>query len=91
MMPSRPSFAQNPHGKDHGWFIGFAPVDNPKIVVGSIMEEKLHGSLVAPYVIRVIRHYLVELDSTLAKVNLKMPVLDDTVPKPLPAPSDTIP
>ena len=83
--------AQNPHGKDHGWFIGFAPVDNPKIVVGSIMEEKLHGSLVAPYVIRVIRHYLVEQDSSLAHVKVRIPVLDDTLPKPLPVPTDTIP
>ncbi len=30
--------AQNPHGKDHGWFIGFAPADKPEIIVGSIME-----------------------------------------------------
>ena len=30
--------AQNSHGKDHGWFIGFAPADKPEIVVGGIME-----------------------------------------------------
>ncbi|HEV8356627.1 MAG TPA: penicillin-binding protein 2 [Gemmatimonadales bacterium] len=83
--------AQNPHGKDHGWFIGFAPVDHPQIVVGSIMEEKLHGSSVAPYVIRVIRRYLVEQDPSLAHVRVKMPVLDDTIPTPLPAVTDTIP
>ena len=83
--------AQNPHGKDHGWFIGFAPVDHPQIVVGSIMEEKLHGSSVAPYVIRVIRRYLVEQNPELAQVKVKMPVLDDTIPKPLPAVTDTIP
>ena len=83
--------AQNPHGKDHGWFIGFAPVDNPKIVVGSIMEEKLHGSLVAPYVIRVIRHYLVEQDSSLARAKIRVSIQDDSVAKPLPAPGDTIP
>jgi penicillin-binding protein 2 len=50
--------AQNPHGPDHGWFIGFAPADNPQIIVGSIMERALHGSSVAPWVVRVIRRYL---------------------------------
>ena len=50
--------AQNPHGADHGWFIAFAPADNPQIIVGSIMEKALHGSTVAPWVVRVIRRYL---------------------------------
>lgn len=51
--------AQNPHGKDHGWFIGFAPADEPKILVGAIVEEGLHGSTVAPAVVKVIRRFLV--------------------------------
>jgi membrane peptidoglycan carboxypeptidase len=50
--------AQNPHGADHGWFIAFAPADDPQIIVGSIMEKALHGSTVAPWVVRVIRRYL---------------------------------
>jgi penicillin-binding protein 2 len=50
--------AQNPHGADHGWFIGFAPSEAPEIVVGAILEKGLHGSSVAPYVVRVIRRYL---------------------------------
>jgi penicillin-binding protein 2 len=50
--------AQNPHGADHGWFIGFAPADKPEIIVGSIMEKALHGSSVAPWVVRIIRRYL---------------------------------
>jgi penicillin-binding protein 2 len=47
--------AQNAHGKDHGWFIGFAPADKPEIVVGAIMEFAEHGSTVAPYVVQVLR------------------------------------
>jgi penicillin-binding protein 2 len=47
--------AQNAHGKDHGWFIGFAPAEKPEIVVGAIMEFAEHGTTVAPYVVRVIR------------------------------------
>lgn len=50
--------AQNSHGPDHGWFIAFAPADKPEIIVGSIMEAALHGSNVAPWVVRVIRRYL---------------------------------
>jgi penicillin-binding protein 2 len=47
--------AQNPHGKDHGWFIGFAPADKPQLVVGGIMEFAEHGTVVAPYVVQVLR------------------------------------
>jgi penicillin-binding protein 2 len=74
--------AQNPHGEDHGWFIGYAPADNPRIVVGSIMEFKLHGSSVAPYVVRVIQRYLTMQDTTLRKARVRVDVLDDSVSGP---------
>jgi penicillin-binding protein 2 len=73
--------AQNPHGKDHGWFMAFAPATNPKIVVGSIMEFKEHGSTVAPYVVRVIRRYLTSQDSTLAKVPIRVRIERDSAPR----------
>ncbi|MGZ8393121.1 MAG: penicillin-binding protein 2, partial [Gemmatimonadales bacterium] len=50
--------AQNPHGDDHGWFIGFAPADKPELVVGGIMEFAEHGTTVAPYVVRTLRRYI---------------------------------
>ena len=31
--------AQNPHGKDHSAFIGFAPKDNPKIAICVYVEN----------------------------------------------------
>lgn len=67
--------AQNPHGPDHGWFIAFAPADNPTIVVGSIMEAALHGTTVAPYVVKVIRRYLEQTDPSLAKEKIRIRVL----------------
>ncbi len=67
--------------KDHGWFLGFAPADNPKIIVGSIMEFKEHGSTVAPYVVRVIRRYLTSQDSTLAKLPVRVRVERDSAPR----------
>jgi penicillin-binding protein 2 len=55
--------AQNPHGNDHGWFIGFAPADKPEIVIGAIFEFGGHGSEVAPYVVQAIRRYILGPDS----------------------------
>ena len=55
--------AQNPHGKDHGWFIGFAPADKPELVVGGIMEFAEHGTTVAPYVVRTLRRYMLGPDT----------------------------
>jgi len=39
--------AQNPHGNDHALFIGFAPVDNPRIAVAVLVENAGHGSTAA--------------------------------------------
>jgi len=50
--------SQNPHGPDHGWFIGFAPAERPEIVVGAVIEFARHGDAIAPIVTRVIAHYL---------------------------------
>jgi penicillin-binding protein 2 len=50
--------AQNPHGDDHGWYIGFAPADHPQIIVGGMMEFAKHGTVVAPYVVAALRRYL---------------------------------
>ena len=80
--------AQNAHGADHGWFIGFAPSDNPAIVVGAIMEKALHGSSVAPYVVRVIRRYLAGTgrpDDT----PIELVVPQDSAPRAEDVPADT--
>ncbi len=31
--------AQNPHGEPHSWFVGFAPADDPRIVIAAIVEN----------------------------------------------------
>jgi penicillin-binding protein 2 len=36
--------AQNPHGKDHAIFIGFAPVEDPQIAVAVIVENAGFGA-----------------------------------------------
>ncbi|MSR01970.1 MAG: penicillin-binding protein 2 [Gemmatimonadetes bacterium] len=70
--------AQNPQGPDHGWFIAFAPAEKPTVVVGSLMEFALHGTAVAPYVVKVIRRYLEKTDPTLAKARTKMVIQEDS-------------
>jgi len=37
--------AQNPHGKSHAWFVGFAPFEDPKISVVVFLEQGGKGGL----------------------------------------------
>jgi penicillin-binding protein 2 len=43
--------------KENGWFIGFAPRQNPEIVVVALYEASQHGYLAAPIVRDVIKAY----------------------------------
>ncbi len=81
--------AQNPHGADHGWFVAFAPADDPKIVVGAIMEFALHGTVVAPFVVKVIRRYLESLDPSLAKADVRIMLQPDSATTESDLPDDS--
>jgi len=51
--------AQNPHGEDHAWFVGYAPAEDPKIVVAVLVENIGHGgTFAAPVAKRIISKYL---------------------------------
>jgi penicillin-binding protein 2 len=51
--------AQNPHGRDHSWFICFAPFDKPKIAIAVIVENAGFGSTVAaPIAMKLVAQYL---------------------------------
>jgi penicillin-binding protein 2 len=51
--------AQNPHGEDHSWFVGIAPLEAPEIVVCVIVENAGHGSEVAaPIAGKIIETYM---------------------------------
>ena len=43
-MCGKTGTVQNPHGKNHSVFIGFAPRDNPKIAIAVIVENAGYGS-----------------------------------------------
>lgn len=50
---------QNPHGEDHALFIGFAPMDDPKIAVAVAVENAGFGATWAcPIATLVIEQYL---------------------------------
>jgi len=51
--------AQNPHGKDHAWFVCFAPFDKPKIAMCVMVENAGFGGVVAaPIARKLINLYL---------------------------------
>lgn len=51
--------AQNPHGRDHSWFIAFAPYENPQIAVCVMVENAGYGAAVAaPIAQRIVLKYL---------------------------------
>ena len=49
--------AENPHGKDHGWFIAYAPADKPTLVVVCIVEQGGYGSVSAVPIVKSILDY----------------------------------
>jgi penicillin-binding protein 2 len=60
--------AQNPHGGDHAWFVGYAPVDSPTIAIAVLVENAGHGgSIAAPVARKVLEKYFgVASDSVVA-------------------------
>lgn len=51
--------AQNPHGQDHAWFVGFAPYENPKIAIAVLVENiGFGGTHAAPIAKNVIQAYM---------------------------------
>uniref|UniRef100_A0A7C4TFH7 Penicillin-binding protein 2 n=1 Tax=candidate division WOR-3 bacterium TaxID=2052148 RepID=A0A7C4TFH7_UNCW3 len=53
--------AENPHGEDHSIFVGFAPAQNPEILVCVIVENAGHGgSIAAPIAGKIIKTFLLK-------------------------------
>ncbi len=49
--------AQNETPRDHAWFVGFAPQDEPKIVVAVMLWQGEHGYAAARIASKIISHY----------------------------------
>ncbi|HEU5050205.1 MAG TPA: penicillin-binding protein 2 [Gemmatimonadales bacterium] len=84
--------AQQSAGKDHGWFLGFAPAEEPVLVVGAIMEESEHGSTVGPYVADALARYILGPDSTrpapVRRAAVEAVLPRDSAPRPEPVDSN---
>lgn len=53
--------AQNPHGADHAFFIGFAPYEDPKIALAIVVENAGFGATwAAPIAQKMIQAYLLK-------------------------------
>ena len=53
--------AQNPHGADHAFFIGFAPFENPQIAVAVVVENAGFGATwAAPIAKKIFEAYLLK-------------------------------
>jgi penicillin-binding protein 2 len=51
--------AQNPHGRDHAWFVGYAPFRDPKIAIAVIVENGgFGGAAAAPIASAAIAYWL---------------------------------
>lgn len=46
--------AENSQGRDHGWFVAYAPYDKPRIVVVTLVERGGYGALAAGPIVRQI-------------------------------------
>jgi hypothetical protein len=71
--------------------VGFAPASNPQIIVGSIMEFAEHGSSVAPYVIKVLRRFVLGPDTSRVAPPIRLVAPDDSAPRAVQLQPDTIP
>ncbi|HEX6059032.1 MAG TPA: penicillin-binding protein 2 [Gemmatimonadaceae bacterium] len=58
VLAGKTGTVQNPPRPDHAWFVGFAPADDPKIVVAVMLEFGEHGYFAARIASRIVEFYL---------------------------------
>jgi penicillin-binding protein 2 len=66
---------------DHGWFICFAPAENPRIAIASFIENGKHGAAAAVVAKKVLDAYLLGPDG---KLKEPLPGTAPTPPPPAP-------
>ncbi|MCC7123400.1 MAG: penicillin-binding protein 2 [Acidobacteria bacterium] len=70
--------------RDHGWFVFFAPRDNPEVAGVVFAEHSEHGYLAAPIARHVMETYFAQRDG-LPLPELRLPASAAPVPAPAPA------
>lgn len=60
------------HMRHHGWFVAYAPADNPEITVAALAEHSCHGSTgAAPIVRDIIQAYFQKYHPEIIEAGLK--------------------
>lgn len=80
--------AQNPHGKDHSVFVCFAPLENPKIAVGILIENAGFGSTWAGPIARLMMEKYLKGKITRPDLEKRM-IEGDLIHKAKPKPVET--
>ena len=82
-MAGKTGTVQNPHGRDHAIFIGFAPVDDPQIAVAVVVENAGFGATWAcPVATMMMEQYLTgEVKRTWLRKRIAESVLNEGVKK----------
>ena len=82
-MAGKTGTVQNPHGRDHAIFIGFAPVEDPQIAVAVVVENAGFGATWAcPIASMMIEQYLTgEVKRKDLKKRISESVLNESVKK----------
>ena len=82
-MAGKTGTVQNPHGRDHAIFIGFAPVEDPQIAVAVVVENAGFGATWAcPVASMMIEQYLTgEVKRRDLKKRISEAVLNESVKK----------
>lgn len=69
--------SQNPHGRDHSLFVGYAPMENPKIAIGIMVENGGWGSdWAAPIATLMMEKYLAD---SISRPQLEKRMLDGVI------------
>lgn len=53
-MAGKTGSAENPRGRPHAWFAGYAPVDTPRLIVVAFVEHGFRGGIAAAPVARAV-------------------------------------
>ena len=61
--------AENAHGRDHGWFVAYAPYDKPQIVVVALVEQGGFGAGSAGPIVRDILSAYFKVPTSSSKNN----------------------
>jgi cell division protein FtsI/penicillin-binding protein 2 len=62
-----------PNKKTHSWFVGYAPVDNPRIAIAVLVEESGHGGeIAAPIAAAIVKRYMEEVGALPKESNVDL-------------------